>query len=450
MTTRRGLTSYQRAWTQLPRYDEKTGRARTKTFVKSRRIGGSYAAAIDAANMAAGMMWDAKRGAAVIDNPCDVHVVSATFEQAKNLVAEVGRFCDQVAPFDARYKANVLAESVTLANGCAVYALPCRAQSLRGYTGAVILDEVAFYDRLDEVWGAAKIVAGQNLRNPRGYPVSLITTPWADGSLAHRLMTDVTLPFERLSVDIHQAHAAGFPIDIEATRHEVAIEEIWLVEYCCQWLKGGSSFFSPELLARACCDELPPEVAKLPSYFGIDIGRTHDLTAIVETKRLGDQVWIVALEALRNVHFDDQTAKMRGWLNASQFVTALVDQGLMGRPILDSLQREFRSKVRGVDMSNSEQELMAVDLRALLEKGDLRIYTGKQPAEMRQLVAELASIRATPTAGHKTKFDTPRDSAGHGDRAWAAMLAARGACERAPKKITTTPHGEARRSMDGW
>jgi phage FluMu gp28-like protein len=402
--------------------------------VKSRRIGGSYAAAIDAANMAAGMMWDAKRGSAVIDSPCDVHVVSATFEQAKNLVAEVGRFCDAAGQFDSRFKANVLAESVTLANGCAIYALPCRAQSLRGYTGAVVLDEVTFYQNLEEVWGAAKIVAGQNLRNPRGYSVSLITTPWADGSLAHRLMTSPDLPFQRLAVDIYQAKKAGFPIDLEATRQEVAIEEIWLVEYCCQWLKGGSSFFSPELLARACCEELPPEVAKLPSYYGIDIGRTHDLTAIVETKRLGDQVWIVSLEALRNMPIPEQIARLSRVMRGHDFVSSFVDRGLMGVAVLDGLQAEFQSKVEGSTLDNSEQEFMAVELRAKLENDKLRIYKGKQPDEMRQLCAELASIRATPTSGHKTKFDTPRDQAGHGDRAWAAMLSTHAALHRQPTR----------------
>src|SRR5579872_3634098 len=95
---RRGLTAYQQRWTRLPRYDEKTGKAKTKTFVKARRVGGSFAVAVDAANMCAGYEWDGAKW--VHAKPFDVVVVSATFDQAKEIVAEVGKFCEQVCPHD--------------------------------------------------------------------------------------------------------------------------------------------------------------------------------------------------------------------------------------------------------------------------------------------------------------------------------------------------------------
>ncbi len=426
---RRGLTSYQQEWTRLPRYGRSadgTVKARTKTFTKARRIGGSMASAVDACNLAAGYEWDGRGWANA--RPIDVHVVSASFNQSKNVLAEAAEFLGRVSHLDERYKANVKATTIEFEHGAAIIAHPARPASLRTYTGALFVDEFAFIQNAEDVWAAAKNIAAATLKEPRGYPVSLVTTPWAAGGFAHRIFTSEELPFQRLSVDIYKAKLAGFPIDIEQTRQECALDEIFATEYECQWLKGGACFFDPELLVNCERDDLPEVLAREPSYFGIDIGRTNDLTCIVEMKLLGDVAWFVGIQALRGVHFDDQRDTITSTLASGKFRKVLIDRGGMGMDLADHLERKYASRAKGVNFNLPIKAEMAVGMKAALEGGRIRFWNGataEQAQQMRALRVELASIRAKPAAGGVLTFDTPRTVTGHGDRAWAAMLALR-------------------------
>lgn len=423
---RRGLTSYQHDWTKAPRYATSAGgqiKATTKTFTKARRIGGSFAAAVDACNLAAGYEWDGNRWKNV--RPIDVHVVSASFNQAKNVLAEAAEFLAKVDSVDPRYKANAKANSIEFACGGNIVAHPAKASSLRTYTGALLLDEFAFVQQQEDVWGAAKNIAAATLKEPRGYPVSLITTPWTHGGFAHRLFTSSDLPFQRQTVDIYAAKAAGFPIDVEQTRAECALAEIFATEYECQWLRGGACFFDPELLVGAEREDLPETLSREPSFYGIDIGRTNDLTCIVECKRLGDVIWIVGITALRGMHMDDQRDRIVSQLSTGKLARCLIDRGGIGRDLSDHIERKWSSKCKGVDFSQDSKEELAVTFRKELESGRIRVWSdgGDNADQARALRMELTSIKAKPASGGKLSFETPRTVTGHGDRAWAAMLA---------------------------
>lgn len=391
--------------------------------MKARRIGGSTACAVDAANLAAGYEW---RGDTLTDVlPIDVNVVSATTAQAKNVLAEIGDFVERAKSRDPRYAATVKATSIEFETGATIRALPCKPSSLRTYTGAVIFDEFAFYQRPDEVWGAAKNIAAATLKEPRGYPLMAVTTPWTHGGFPHKIFTDETLGFQRQTVDIYAAKAAGFPIDVEQTRAECALAEIFATEYECQWLRGGACFFDPELLVGAEREELPETLSREPSFYGIDIGRTNDLTCIVECKRLGDVIWIVGITALRGMHMDDQRDRIVSHLATGKLARCLIDRGGIGRDLSDHLERKWSSKCKGVDFSQDSKEELAVTFRKELESGRIRVWSegGDNADQARALRMELTSIKAKPASGGKLSFETPRTVTGHGDRAWAAMLA---------------------------
>lgn len=371
--------------------------------------------------MAAGYEW---HGSALTDVlPFDVNVVSATTAQAKNVLAEIGDFVERAKGRDPRYAATVKATSIEFETGATIRALPCKPSSLRTYTGAVIFDEFAFYQRPDEVWGAAKNIAAATLKEPRGYPLMAVTTPWTHGGFAHKIFTDDGLGFQRQIVDIYTAKQAGFPIDVEQTRAECALAEIFATEYECQWLKGGACFFDPELLLGAEREELPETLAKEPSFYGIDIGRTNDLTVIVEAKRLGDVLWIVGIIALRGMHFDDQRDRVVEALRGGKLGRALIDRGGMGRDLSDHLERKFSTRAKGVDFSQASKEDLAVTFRRELEAGRVRVWTGGDAEQTRAMRIEMTSIKAKAATGGHISFETPRTVSGHGDRAWATMLA---------------------------
>ena len=435
----RVMTSYQLSVVTVPWYQGLASgelRATISTFEKARRIGGSTAAAIRALMLLAGRELRPD-GTFSQREPMDVHVVSKDFIGSKNLLREIGNASLDLAPLDPALTCTIQATSITLrSTGKIAQALPCSAAACRSNTGAVMMDEVAFWRQPEEVFAAAKIIADPNLSEPRGYPIMMVTTPWDSGSLAHQLFTDPERPYVRHRVDIYDAVKAGFPIDIERARVELGIPELFATEYECVWSRGGASFFAPDKLRDCQEDELPADWERAPCRVGIDVGggRGRDFTAIVQWRLIGGVQWMVGVKAFNDLPIDVQVDTTADWLiglDPTAHVDIRVDQGVMGLDFIRLLQMALKSRrrttIQGVAMGQSEQEQYAIAGRRLLERQQMRLYTGTQAGGdehgARTLMLELSQLKAKPGQGGRLTFATPRDpTKGHCDRAWAGLI----------------------------
>jgi phage FluMu gp28-like protein len=430
----KALKSYQAEivaadWYQ--RLDDGRDRACIDTFVKARRIGGSTAAAYRAALLAGGLELRPD-GNAIVREPMDVWVVSKDFPSSKGLLKDIAEACDDFESLGPQFAADVQATVIKLGNGRTITALPCSGKACRSKTGAAILDEVAFWRQVDEVYAAAKLIADPTIAEPRGYPVLAITTPWDAGGLANRIFCDASLPYRRHSTNIHEAVAQGFPIDPQRAFAELGIPELIGSEYLCEWVGSWLSFFALDKLRDAADDELPVgwETAKV--VYGIDVGggRGRDFTACVQWRSIDAERWMTGVRAFNDLDIESQADQLAGWIRKAPGLV-LVDRGVMGGSLIDLLKNRLAGNrsvtIRGVGMSPQDQERYATNAKRVLERGELRLYTGPEcggdDQGHRSLMLELAQLKTKPGVGGHLSFATPRDaSRGHCDRAWAAMI----------------------------
>lgn len=445
------LATYQAKVVTSPWYktlDDGTERANIDTFVKSRRIGGSVAAAYRGALWAMGLELQAN-GTAIVREPMDVIVVSKDFTSSKRLLKEVADACLDLARADPKFEPDIQATSIKLANGRTIEALACSARAIRGPTAGVIADEFAFWRQQEDCWAAIKSVTDPTWKTKKGQPALFVTTAWDSASLACRIFTDPAFPFERHSVDIYEAAAAGFPINPEQVFRELGIPELIDSEYLCRWTRGGESFFPRDKLID--CQEhdqksrggdtiksgLPEDWRRAPLYVGIDVGggKGRDMTAIVLVRLIDGIAWIVGVIAFNRKEPTDQWDEIERLIKAhadeSVRVQLSVDAGFGGNELMSEMRKRFRNwrrlQVSGVTMDPANQERLAKRARKLLDHDKIRIYTGADAGGdeggAHAMVLELSSLKTRPGTGGRLVLVTPRDSTkGHCDRAWAAMF----------------------------
>lgn len=342
-----------------------------------------------------------------------------------------------------------MATLLRMANGRSVEAISCSDKAIRGNTAAVVADEFAFWRQQEACWAAIKSVTDPNLKYPAGLPALFITTAWESGSLAHRIFTDDSFPFGRHSVDIYEAIADGFPIDAERAFEELGIPELIDTEYLCKWAKGGSSFF-PESKLRDCQVDveivageersgLPDGWQKAPARLGVDCGggKGRDFTAMVLWRLIGGVWWMTGVKASNVIGTVDMADIGADWMLDKDVVadsaelTIRCDEGIMGadfiRQLAKRLRQRKRTQIMGVGMNPIDQERYAVAGRRLLERGQLKLYTGTDAGGdehgARALMLEMSQLKARPGIGGRLTFATPRDpTKGHLDRAWAGLI----------------------------
>lgn len=359
-------------------------------------------------------------------------MVSKDFTSSKRLLREVGDACEDLGRAGPEFDADIQATTIKLKNGRTVEALACSDKAIRGNTAGVLADEIAFWRQFENCWAALKSVTDPNLKYPAGLPALLVTTPWDAGSLAHRICTDETFPFGRFKVDIHEAIAAGFPIDAQRAFDELGIPELVASEYLCQWGRLSESFFPAEKLRNACRDELPVEWERAPVSYGIDVGggRGRDFTACVQWRSFDDERWVTGVQAFNDLDIEAQGDKLAKWIR--QYPGHVrVDRGVMGLDLVSILQNRLAGskaiRVTGVGMAPQDQEKYATGAKRALEHDQLRIYTGTECGGEdnghRALMLELAQLKTKMGQGGRLTFTTPRDAnRGHCDRAWASLI----------------------------
>lgn len=420
------LTPYQRRWIE--------DRHRRKLFNKARRIGGSFAVALDAAMSAAGFTITRHRGQLVYrpDRGVNQRIVSASENQSKELLeqvrshlvvlseAVVGR-----ALIDPKCDS---AERVGLVNGARCYALAPSPRSVRGGAGDVILDEFAHMPRTREIWTAAKSITDPTLARPGGYRLRVVSTPFGDDNMFYELAEGAAgARFSKHTVDIHRAKEEGFPAEnAEILQAESADLDDYRQEYECQFLSARERYISAELFDSCLIEpeEMPGRGAV--AYAGNDVARKQsgDKSAIMELYKVGGTLYDGGLDTFRGKSWDDQEAIAGDVLGRTQAFA--VDSTGIGNQYAERLHRRYGSRVMPVEFTLRSKEQVITGLRLAMEQGRLRLNARSPYAA--QLRRAVLSIRREITAAGNVRYDAPRsDDPGkgksHADEAWALALA---------------------------
>jgi len=304
---------------------------------------------------------------------------------------------------------------VRLASGGRILALPSTSGG-RSYSGNVILDEIAYYQRPKEIWDGA---AGTVLH---GYRLRALSTPNGVGNFWHGLWTDPRQHegYRKHSVTLEQAKADGLRVnDDECWRMARGDPRVYDQLFRCSFIDGEQQYIPTEAIEACSVDDTYCYSGVCTA--GLDLGRTNDNTAlaIVRQDELGI-LWNQFNDACKRTEFSDVERLARIAFSPPWNCRRLcVDSTGIGAFPAEQLQkRHGRMRVEPVTFTLQSKEELATTLFSAFVERRIRI-----PKSDTQLRDDLCSIRRIVTAAGNVRYDAPVTDAGHADRAWALALA---------------------------
>ena len=182
------------------------------------------------------------------------------------------------------------ATHIRFQNGSRILALPAKPATVRGYSGNIILTEFAFHDDPEAIWRALYPTVTNPLRGG-DKKLRVITTPNGQANFFHNLWLDS--PLSKHRVTIHEAHAAGLPIDLGQLKAGILSAEAWAQEYECQFIDRSTVLLPYDLIEpcespEATASNTPEGLSSCSGelFVGIDFGRRQDLTVCWTLERI--------------------------------------------------------------------------------------------------------------------------------------------------------------------
>lgn len=348
-------------------------------------------------------------------------ILSGSERQSKEAIAFVKRHClayhvifgQETWKLSAQNGQVFNVHEIRFKHGSRVIGIPANPDTVRGFSANVYLDEFQAHKDSRAIWAAMF----PSIREKYKLWVSG-TTPRFKTHKFYDLITTESDQWSRHVVDVYQAVSDGHPLDIEQTKTALDDDLVWAQEYELQFI--DASDWLPFELIVACED---PKAGKQqptggPCYLGVDIARTKHLWVGWVWEVVGDVAWCREIKVLKNATFEYQTQIFGQLITKYQIVRAAVDQSGIGRPIVESWQKQWgQYRVEGVDFTLQSKQYLSTLIRQQFERRAVRI-----PAHDSLLRADLASVKRIATPAGNIRFDSDSDTDGHADRYWAAAL----------------------------
>lgn len=220
---------------------------------------------------------------------------------------------------------------ILFTNGSRLIAIPANPSTARGYSANVILDEFAYHEDPDAIWGAMfpstsnqlagtfmdrwrAMLKGEQVDIRRQLKVRVVSTFNGKGNKFFDLWDHAPgNGFAKHLVTVHDAVADGMPLDIERLKAALDDPLIWAQEFECVPTDTSNVLLPYDLIAQAesaeAVEAIGPDFYVTqgnPVYCGIDFGRTNDPTVCWTLEQIGDVLWTREVLVLKNIATPDQ------------------------------------------------------------------------------------------------------------------------------------------------
>ena len=210
-------------------------------------------------------------------------------------------------------------------------------------------------------------------------------------------------------------------------------------EFECRFVDESYSFFPYDLILPCTSEDLSlaDDFTDLPFpegrvVAGFDVGRTRDHSELAVFEERDGRHVCRLLRRYDQVPFSEQEADLRRLLDRVPVARLSVDRSGIGMNLAENLARDYPQVVAEA-FTNESKERWATDFKILLQRRDVAL-----PRE-RELVSQVHSIKRRVLPSGKVTFDAERTGRGHADRFWAIALACQK--ERGPAPARTTEIG---------
>lgn len=161
-------------------------------------------------------------------------------------------------------------------------------------------------------------------------------------------------------------------------------------------------------------------------WLGIDVGRTHDKTAIVQATSCNGTLFIEEITVLDNVEYSKQLEAVASMDKSKHFTGGYVDAGGIGSMLAEYVNRQVSPRIKPLSFTGANKTPMYEALRDLVFRQKVKfarhiIETVKQ---------DVQQVSRVVTASGDVRYHASRSEEGHSDITSALVL-----CTEAFKKM---------------
>lgn len=379
-------------------------------------------------------------------------VVSIGQNESNEVIQKAGLHAIALARLGSRWAApsgEPSTSRVRLRSGGRILGLPSNSGG-RGFAGNTILDEFAYHQHPGKVWDGAAATT------THGYRLRVMSTPNGVGNEWHDLVTNPVAHegYSRHEVTLEQAITQGLKVDIEECwRIARGDPRIFDQFFRCKFLDNNLQYIPSEFLKDALEDYDPADLGDDgDNYAGIDIGESRDRTSLVVLNKQRRQRRLRHAESHAKTDDDLLDDLVDRAVNGFGCRRVCIDATGIGSIPTKRLRKKWGARIEPVEFTLPLKEELATGLYDVLSQNELSMPREYRPAkdaedEAKLLRDDICAIRRIVTAAGNVRYDAPRTTKGHADRAWALMLA-----EHAAASFGATGNygrASARRGRDG-
>lgn len=333
------------------------------------------------------------------------------------------------------YGLNVSAEAkreeITFSNGSRIIGIPANADTARGYSANVILDEFAYHQHADKIWSAVFPYITNNIAHE--WKIRIGSTVAGRNNKFWKLFSERNSLFRKYLIPVHKAVAEGMPIDINALKKAIGDEDIWRQEYECVPVEGTTTLIGYDLIHAAQSHEATREapISILDTYgrkffLGIDIGRKHDITVIWCAELVGRSKAITRfVKEFRHTEFETQQAFVLDCLKRRECAFCCIDATGIGAQLAEAAYKRFPGKVEQCMFTAPFKKEIYLAMQSAFQSGSVLIPFDDENSIGGTIEEDIHNVQRVFTSSGNLLFYAPTNDDGHSDRASALALCLR-------------------------
>ena len=396
-------------------YQEKLYNIISPTVIinKSRQIGISYSIACWALLQA-------------IFNEKTELIISPSLRQSKHMMDYIYQHLNKLRnDFNIQIREETKT-SLIFTSGGEIHSLPNSANTIRGYKADdIYIDEFAHFTNGTD----KEIIEAITPSLSRGGNIRYISTPFGDQNLFYKYWHNKPSNIERILINYQECPDLKTS-NIEQIRQTIGIDA-FEQEYNNQFLSDMEGQEFPTLLIQSIINpELEYiELQKNKEYLGgADIGREHDLTALIVLQKENNCYKIVYKKTMRQTPYHEQLNYFNYILSNYNFNSFTIDESGIGNMLAEQLARDHN--IQRLTFNNENKQELVSNLKKIMQEKRLQIPDDPQ------LINSIRAIRRIYTPSNYLRFDSSRNGEiGHADLFWALCLAIRENMEMTYSKL---------------
>lgn len=324
-------------------------------------------------------------------------------------------------------------EEVVFSNGSRIIGIPANADTARGYSANVILDEFAYHQHAEKMWAAVFPYITNSVSHE--WKIRVGSTVAGRANMFWKLFAERNSVFRKYRITVEQAVAEGMPIDIPMLRRAIGDPDIWRQEYECIPVEGTTTLIGYDLIHAAQSEDASREspLALLDAYgrnffLGVDIGRKHDITVIwcAELHADGRKTTRFVKE-LRHADFEAQQTFIVDCLSRRGVRRACIDATGIGAQLAEAAYKRYPGKVEQCVFTAPFKAEIYIEMQREFQAGTILIPFDDTENPSASIEEDIHNVQRVFTSNGSLLFYAPTNDDGHSDRASALALCLRAA-----------------------